>query len=155
MSVIENRIVQLGYALPEGRTPGATYVPTVVVPDHNLVYTAGDVARKPNGSTVTGKLGVDLSIEDGYEAAKLTALNLLGSLKAELGDLAHINRVIKLLCMVNSAPDFEEHPAVADGGSDLLVEIFGDKGNHARSAVGMLIPGNICISIDMIVEICP
>ena len=95
-----------------------------------------------------------MSIEEGYEAAKYTALNLLGSLKEQIGDLDRVSRVVKLLCMVNCAPDFGQQPAVANGASDFLVEVFGDKGRHARSAVGMAaLPNNVCIEIEMIVEV--
>lgn len=156
MGAIEDKISQLGYTLPAESTPGGNYVPSVPVPAAGLVYTAGHVARRADGSMVSGKLGADVSIEEGYEAAKLTALNLLGSLKAQVGDLDRVNRVVKLLCMVNCTPDFGQQPAVANGASDLLVEIFGDKGRHARSAVGMAaLPGNVCIEIEMIVEVSP
>jgi enamine deaminase RidA (YjgF/YER057c/UK114 family) len=112
------------------------------------------VARRADGSRVEGKLGGDLSIEEGYEAAKLTALNLLGSLRDQIGDLDRVNRVVKLLCMVNCTPEFGQQPAVANGASDLLVEVFGDKGRHARSAVGMAaLPNNVSIEIEMIVEV--
>jgi enamine deaminase RidA (YjgF/YER057c/UK114 family) len=101
-----------------------------------------------------GKLGGDLSIDEGREAAGVAALNLLGSLKAEIGELDRVTRIVKLLCMVNCTPDFVQQPAVANGASDLLVEIFGDVGRHARSAVGMAaLPGNVCIEIEMIVEV--
>ena len=154
MGAIEDRIKELGHTLPPPGAPGGNYVPTVAVPGAGLVYTSGNVARRPDGTMIAGKLGADLTIEQGYEAAQVTALNLLAALKAELGDLDRINRVVKLLCMVNSAPDFGDQPAVANGASDLLVEIFGDKGRHARSAVGMAsLPGGVCIEIEMIVEV--
>ena len=153
MSVIEDRIKQLGYTLPGEATPGGNYVPSVPVANAGLVYMAGHVARKADGELVAGKLGADVSIEDGYEAAKVTMLNLLGSLKTRIGDLDKGNRGVKLLCMVNCTPDFGQQPAVANGASDLLVEIFGDKGRHARSAVGMAaLPNSVCIEIEMIVE---
>ncbi len=154
MGAIEDRIQELGYTLPEEATPGGNYVPTVSVPSAGLVYTAGHVARRPDGTLIAGKLGADVSIEDGYEAARRTALGLLGTLKQDLGELDRITRVVKLLCMVNCTPDFGQQPDVANGCSDLLVEIFGDKGRHARSAVGMAaLPGNVCIEIEMIVEV--
>ena len=154
MGAIEDRIKELGYTLPGPGTPGGNYVSVVAVPSAGLVYTAGNVARRPDGTMIAGKLGVDLTVEQGYEAAKVTALNLLGVLKAELGDLDRINRVVKLLCMVNSAPDFGDQPSVANGASDLLVEVFGDKGMHARSAVGMAaLPGGVCVEIEMIVDV--
>ena len=154
MGAIEDRIHQLGHVLPEQSTPGGNYVPAVSVPGSGLVYTAGHVARRPDGTMVVGKLGGDLSIDEGREAAGVAALNLLGSLKAEIGELDRVTRIVKLLCMVNSTPEFGQQPAVANGASDLLVEIFGDVGRHARSAVGMAaLPGNVCIEIEMIVEV--
>ena len=154
MSAIEDRINQLGYTLPDEAAPGGNYVPAVAVAAAGLVFTAGHVARRPDGSFVTGKLGADVSIEEGYEAARLTALNLLGSLKAEIGDLDKVQRVVKLLCMVNSTPDFDQPPAVANGASDFLIEVFGEKGRHARSAVGMAtLPNGVCVEIEMIVQV--
>ena len=95
-----------------------------------------------------------MTVEEGYEAARLVGLNLIARLKAELGDLDRVKRVIKLLAMVNSSPDFNQPPAVANGCSDLLVEVFGDKGRHARSAVGMAtLPNDIPVEIEMIVEV--
>ena len=154
MGAIEDRIKELGHTLPGPSAPGGNYVSAVAVPSAGLVYTSGNVARRPDGTMITGKLGADLTVEQGYEAARVTALNLLGVLKAELGDLDRINRIVKLLCMVNSTPDFGDQPAVANGCSDLLVEIFGDKGKHARSAVGMAgLPGGVCVEIEMIVDV--
>ena len=154
MSKVEEKLKAMGYELPGESTPGGNYVPAVSVPSACLVYTAGHVARRPDGSLVTGKLGADLSVEQGYEAARITALNLLGSLKEEIGDLDRVTRVVKLLCMVNSAPDFGQQPAVANGASDLLVELYGDSGKHARSAVGMAgLPNGVCVEIEMIVEV--
>jgi enamine deaminase RidA (YjgF/YER057c/UK114 family) len=152
MSKVEDKLKELGHTLPGQGTPGGNYVPAVTT--GNLVYTAGHTARRPDGTIIAGKLGADLTVEDGYEGAKITALNLLGSLKAEIGDLDRVTRVVKLLCMVNSAPNFGQQPAVANGASDLLVEIFGDKGKHARSAVGMAgLPNGVCVEIEMIVEV--
>ena len=154
MGAIEDRIRELGYTLPGAAVPVANYVPAVHVEGAGLVYTSGHVARRDDGSTVTGKLGADLSIEEGYEAARLTALGILGSLKATIGELDRVTRVVKLLCMVNSTPDFGQQPPVANGASDLLVEVFGDKGMHARSAVGMAdLPGGASVEIEMIVEV--
>lgn len=156
MGTVEDRIRRLGYTLPKEATPGGNYVPTVPVPVAGLVYTAGHVSRRPDGTLVAGKLGKDLTVQQGYEAARLTALNLLGSLKAGIGDLDRVNRVVKLLCMVNCTPDFAQQPAVANGASDLLVEVFGEKGRHARSAVGMAtLPNQAAIEIEMIVEVSP
>ena len=111
-------------------------------------------ADKPDGTQYLGKVGSDLSIEDGYDAARLTGINLLARLKSELGDFDKVTRIVKLLGMVNSDFDFDQHPSIINGCSDLLVEVFGDKGKHARSAVGMSgLPNNIPVEIEMIVEI--
>ena len=154
MGAVEDRISRLGHTLPGEATPGGNYVPSVLVPAAGLVYMAGHVARRPDGSLVAGKLGADLTVEQGCEAARITMLNLLGSLKARIGELDRVTRVVKLLCMVNCTPEFGQQPAVANGASDLLVEVFGDKGRHARSAVGMAaLPNNVCVEIEMIVEV--
>ena len=154
MGAVEDRISQLGHTLPGEVTPGGNYVPSVSVPAAGLVYMAGHVARRPDGSLVAGKLGADVTVEQGAEAARITMLNLLGSLKARIGELDRVTRVVKLLCMVNCTPEFGQQPAVANGASDLLVEVFGDKGRHARSAVGMAaLPNNVCVEIEMIVEV--
>ena len=126
------------------------------VPGARLVYTSGRTPRRRDGSFITGKLGDGLSVKEGYEAAQLTVLNLLASLKAEIGDLDRVSQVVKILAMVNSTQDFIEQPAVANGASDLLVEIFGERGRHARSAIGMeALPFNVAIEIEMIVEVSP
>ena len=154
MGKIEDRIAELGYALPDQGTPGGNYVTTVSVQDAGLVYLAGHVSRRLDGSLITGKVGADLDVDQGYEAARITALNLLGSLKHHVGDLDRVSRIVKLLCMVNCSPDFALQPAVANGASDFLVEVFGDRGKHARSAVGMAaLPNNVCIEIEMIAEV--
>jgi enamine deaminase RidA (YjgF/YER057c/UK114 family) len=128
----------------------------VSVPGARLVYTSGRTPRRRDGSFITGKLGDGLSVKEGYEAAQLTVLNLLASLKAEIGDLDRVSQVVKILAMVNSTQDFIEQPAVANGASDLLVEIFGERGRHARSAIGMeALPFNVAIEIEMIVEVSP
>jgi len=154
MGNIETRIKELGYKLPEQANPGGNYVPTVLISKSNLIYTSGTISKAADGSLLTGKLGKDLEIEEGYSAAKQTGLNLLGSLKASIGELDKIKQIVKLLCLINSTDSFESHPLVANGCSDLLVEIFGEKGKHARSAVGVAsLPSNVCVEIEMIVEI--
>jgi len=156
MGAIEDRIRDLGYTLPGAVAPVGNYLPTVSVAAAGLVYTSGHVSRRADGEMVAGKLGADMEVDKGYEAAKQTALDLLGSLKAGIGELDRITRVVKVLCMVNCTPDFEQQPAVANGASDLLVEVFGERGKHARSAVGMAaLPGNACLEIEMIVEVSP
>ena len=153
MASPEERLEQMGITLPEPQAPVANYVPAVRTGD--LLFLAGSgPARGADGKVTLGKLGRELSVEQGYESARLVGLNLIVRLKAELGDLGRVKRVVKLLCMVNSAPDFTEQPAVANGCSDLLVEVFGERGRHARSAVGMSsLPSNIPVEIEMIVEV--
>ena len=126
-----------------------------VVRTGNLIYLSGvGPTPKPDGSAYTGKLGGTLGVEQGYDVARLTAINLVARLKGYLGELDRVNQIVKLLSMVNSVPDFTEPPAVTNGCSDLLVEIFGDKGRHARSAVGVAtLPGGMPIEIEMILEI--
>jgi enamine deaminase RidA (YjgF/YER057c/UK114 family) len=108
----------------------------------------------PGGGLITGKLGQDLSLEDGYEAARRCGLGLISTLKSQLGQLDRVKQIVKVLGMVNSTPDFKEHPKVINGCSDLLVEVFGEKGKHARSAVGMIsLPWGLAVEIEMIVEV--
>ena len=108
----------------------------------------------PDGSWTSGRLGEDISIEDAQEAARLCAINLMASLKSHIGSLNRVKQIVKLLCMVNSTPDFHDQPKVANGCSDLLVEVFGDSGRHARSAIGVTsFYANIPIEVEMIVEL--
>tara|TARA_B100001013_G_C24493008_1_gene396008 strand:+ start:64 stop:546 length:483 start_codon:yes stop_codon:yes gene_type:complete len=154
MDTIEANISKLGYALPDEASPVANYVPAVSVGETGLVYTSGHIPRRDDGTFITGKLGADISIEDAYDAAQRTALSLLGTLKATITDLDRIERIVKLLTMVNCTPNFADHSSVANGASDLLVEIFGDSGRHARSAVGMsALPMGVCVEIEMIVQV--
>ncbi len=149
---VEARIKELGIVLPEVGAPVANYVNTVRT--GNLVFTSGKGPQKTDGTYVTGKVGADLTTQEGYEAARLTAIQQLASLKAELGDLNKVIRVVKVLGMVNAAPDFTEQSQVINGFSDLMVEVFGEKGKHARSAVGMgSLPSGIAVEIEMIVEV--
>jgi len=109
---------------------------------------------KPDGNYIVGKLGKDLTIEQGYEAARLAAIEHIAVLKSELGDLNKVKRIVKVLGMVNSTDDFIEQPKVINGYSDLMVSVFGEKGKHARSAVGLnTLPMNIAVEIEVIVEI--
>ena len=111
-------------------------------------------SRKSDGSRITGKLGADLSVEEGYEAARWCALNLLARMKAELGDLDKVTRILKVVGMVNSAPKFAEQARVVDGASDLFVELYGDRGRHSRSAPGMgALPGEIAVIVDCVIEV--
>ena len=148
----EARLEELGITLSTPSTPVANYVNAVRT--GNLVFLSGKGPLQANGENITGKVGADLSIEQGYEAARITAVNQLSTLKAELGDLGKVKRVVKVLGMVNCTPEFSDQPKVINGFSDLMVEVFGDRGKHARAAVGMAaLPGNIAVEIEMIVEI--
>ncbi len=149
----EDRIKELGITLPDTPPPMGSYVPSVRT--GNLLYLSGlGPAASPDGTTMAGKVGQDYTVEQGYEAARLTGINILARLKGELGDLEKVKRVVKLLAMVNCTPDFTSPPAVANGCSDLLVEVFGEKGRHARSAVGLTaLPNNIPVEIEIIVEV--
>ena len=152
MSQAEERLQQMGLKLPTSPAPVANYVPAVRT--GNLVFLSGVAPRTADGAMITGKLGKDLTVEQGYEAARHCGLNLLANLKGQIGDLDKLGRIVKLLGMVNSAPEFADQPKVINGASDLFVEVFGDKGRHARSAVGMgALPMGIAVEIEMIVEV--
>lgn len=146
----EERLKEKGIVLTTPSAPVANYVNAVRV--GNLLYLAGKGPSKPDGSYVTGKVGKDLTIEQGYEAARLTAISHISVLKAELGDLNKVKRIVKVLGMVNCTDEFKDQPKVINGYSDLMVEIFGDIGKHARSAVGMnSLP--LGIAVEVIVEV--
>ena len=148
----ETRIKDKGIVLVTPSSPMANYVNAVR--HGNLLFLAGKGPAKPDGTNITGKVGKDLTIERGYEAARLTAINHLSVLKAELGDLNKVKRIVKVLGMVNCTEDFKDQPKVINGYSDLMVEIFGEKGKHARSAVGMCsLPSGIAVEVEVIVEI--
>lgn len=150
----EAKLKELGIALPTPSAPVANYVNAVRT--GNLLFLAGRGPTGPDGKDVIGKLGRDLTVEQGYQAARFVAINQLAVLRAELGDLKKVRRIVKVLGMVNSDPAFTQQPEVINGCSDLLVAVFGDKGRHARSAVGMAtLPRGIAVEIEMIVEIEP
>lgn len=148
----DKQIEQLGIELIPATKPIANYVKAVRT--GNLLYLSGHGPSKADGTTITGKVGKDLSIEQGYAAARQTAISILSTMKAELGSLNKVKRVVKVLGMVNCSPDFVDQPKVINGCSDLLVAVFGEQGKHARSAVGMnALPGNMTVEIEIIVEI--
>jgi enamine deaminase RidA (YjgF/YER057c/UK114 family) len=148
----EQKLKELGIELPEIAPPVANYVN--VVRSGNLLFLAGKGSQNPDGSRITGKVGVDLTIEEGYEAAKSIAYQHLAVIKNEIGDLSKVVRVVKVLGMVNTTPEFTAHSQVINGYSDFMVEIFGQKGKHARSAVGMSsLPVDLAVEIEVIVEI--
>lgn len=151
----EQKLEALGLSLPPIPQPLANYVP--LVRTGNLLFVSGHgpgVVEDGTLSFIQGKLGKDLNVEQGYDAARQVMLNILQSLKQELGDLDKVQRVVKLLGFVNCTPDFPDQPKVINGASDLLVELFGERGRHARSAVGMQqLPFGIAVEIEMVVEV--
>jgi enamine deaminase RidA (YjgF/YER057c/UK114 family) len=149
----EQRLAELGIQLPPAPTPMGTYVPGVVVGD--LLFMSGLGPRRADGSMITGKLGADLDIDQGREAARLVGLNMLANIRAVLGSLDRVERVVKTLGMVNAAPGFDAQPRVIDGFADLFVEVFGpDRGRGARSAVGMsALPMQIAVEVEMILQV--
>jgi enamine deaminase RidA (YjgF/YER057c/UK114 family) len=148
----EHRIKELGIQLRTPAPPVANYVNAVRAGD--LVFLAGHGPQKADGTWVTGKVGRDMGIDEAKEAARLTAINMLSSLKAEIGDLNKVKRIVKVLGMVNSDVTFTDQPKVINGCSDLLVSVFGERGKHARAAVGMVsLPFGIPVEIEMIVEV--
>lgn len=147
-----DRLAALGLTLPPAPSPVATYVP--FVREGDIVYLSGQGPREADGTLRTGKVGAEIAVERAYDDARLTGLNLLAVLHEAIGDLSRVRRVVKLLGMVNAVPDFRSHPKVINGCSNLLVEVFGDKGRHARSAVGMgSLPENITVEIEAIVAV--
>jgi enamine deaminase RidA (YjgF/YER057c/UK114 family) len=150
MSVYE-RLRLLNVSLPEVRPPVAAFVP--FVRSGNLIFLSGHIAKR-NGHAWTGKLGEGISTAEGKEAARGIAIELLATLHAAVGDLNAIHRIVKLLVLVNSAPDFTEQHLVANGASEFLLEVFGEKGAHARSAFGVAqVPFGSCVEIELIAEV--
>ncbi|MEY4022891.1 MAG: endoribonuclease [Pseudomonadota bacterium] len=148
----EQRLAQLGLELPVMPVPVANYVPYRF--SGQLLYLSGQGPKRPDGTYKTGRLGRDATIEEGYAEARLTGLQLLAVAKAALGDLSRIEAVLKLLGMVNAEPDFSDHPKVVNGCSDLLVDVLGDVGRHARSAVGMgSLPNGMMVEIEAILQV--
>ncbi len=148
----EARLEQLGLELPAPTEPIASYV--TFVRTGNLAYTSGHGPMRADGAWITGKVGYDLDIDDAREAARVTGLGLLATLRNNLGSLDEVERVVKVLGMVNCTPDFTDHPGVINGCSDLMAEVFGEAGRHARSAVGVgSLPMNIPVEIEAIVEV--
>ena len=150
---IEERLKQLGITLPDVGKPMGTYVHAVQT--GNCVYLAGKGPFDPKGGPMpSGKVGGGVTIDKAYQDARTVGLPLISALKDHLGDLDRVTRVVKVLGMVNAVPDFGDQPKVINGCSDLFVEVFGDKGRHARSAVGMgSLPMNITVEIEAIVEV--
>lgn len=151
-SMIENRLADLGLALPDAPAPAANYVPFVKVGD--LLHVSGQIPLR-DGALVTGKLGSDLAVDDGAEAARICALALLAQAKAACeGDLGRIVRLVKLVGFVNSTPDFTDQPEVINGASDLMVDLMGDAGRHARSAVSAAsLPRGVAVEIEGVFQV--
>ena len=148
----EQRLAGLGLVLPPVPVPVANYVPYRFA--GNLLYLSGQGPKRADGTYRAGRLGRDISIEEAYQEARLTGLQLLAVAKAALGDLSRIEAVVKLLGMVNAHPDFTDHPQVINGCSDLFVDVFGEAGKHARSAVGMgSLPHGISVEIEAILAV--
>ena len=150
----EARLKQLGITLPPVPAPVANYLPYRVV--GNLLFLAGQGPRGADGTMLTGKVGAEVSVDEGYQRARIIGLQLLQAMRQAAGSLDRVETVLKMLVMVNAGPDFKDHPKVANGMSDLFVEVLGDAGKHARSAVGMgSLPGQISVEIEGIVQIKP
>ena len=148
----EARLKELGIVLPSLGTPVANYLPYRLA--GNILYLAGQGPRDDSGKQLTGKLGKDISVEEGYRRARLVGLGLLAAMRDALGSLDRVDYIVKLLGMVNAVPDFNNSPKVINGCSDLFVEVFGDAGRHARSAVGnVMLPNQISVEIEGIVAV--
>jgi enamine deaminase RidA (YjgF/YER057c/UK114 family) len=148
----DKKLKELGIELTAVSKPVANYVKAVRT--GNLLYLSGHGPTKADGTNITGKVGKDLTVDQGYDAAKQVGIAILSTLKAELGDLNKVKRVVKVLGMVNCTENFMDQPKVMNGFSDLMVAVFGEKGKHARSAVGMYaLPSNISVEVEIIVEL--
>lgn len=147
-----DRLAALGIQLPDAPPPIANFVTHVL--EGNILYLSGQGPREADGTLHTGKVGIDQDVDAAYNHARLTGINLLAVMHHALGDLNRIKRVVKLFGMVNAEPHFEDHPRVINGCSDLFIDVFGDNGQHARSAVGFgSLPGNITVEIEAIVAL--
>jgi len=149
---VEARLKSLGIALPAAPNPVANYVPSCLA--GNLLFISGQISRADDGAVSKGRLGADLTIDQGREAARLAALNVLAQMKAAVGELDRVAQVVRLTGFVNAAPDFTDHPQVVNGASDLMVEVLGDKGRHTRAAVGVSsLPMGCAVEVDAILLI--
>lgn len=149
---IDDRLAELGLILPPPPKPGGNYVPFRI--GGGLLFLSGVGPRHPDGTSMVGVVGADVSVETAYQAARLCGLNLLSNIKMALGSLDRVDAILKVLGMVNAVPDFAQHPAVINGCTDLFVEVFGENGRPARSAVGMgSLPGRISVEVEAIVAI--
>jgi enamine deaminase RidA (YjgF/YER057c/UK114 family) len=152
MTTPDEKLAELGLTVPEVVAPVAAYVPATR--SGNLVFTAGQLPSRDGAMLATGKLGDTVTEEQGYECARQCALNALAAIKAEIGDLQLIKRVVKAVVFVASAPDFTAQPKVANGASELLGDVFGESGKHARSAVGVAaLPLDVPVEVELVVEV--
>jgi len=149
---IDHRLAELGITLPAPAAPVASYVPTVEV--GGILYISGQVSFGEDGQLIKGRLGEDMDLEAGIAAARRCGINLLAQMKAALGSLERVERIVKLGVFVNSAPGFTDHPKVANGASELMQDVFGEPGRHARSAVGVAaLPLGVAVEVDAIVAV--
>jgi enamine deaminase RidA (YjgF/YER057c/UK114 family) len=152
MGKIESKLAELGITLPSAAAPAANYVP--FVQSGNLLFIAGQLPFRDGVLAYLGRLGDTVSPEDGYQAARLCAINIIAQIKAATGSLDRVNRIVRLGGFVNSTADFTDQPKVVNGASDLFVEVFGDAGRHARSAVGCpTLPRGVSVEVDAVVEV--
>tara|TARA_B110000858_G_scaffold111129_1_gene127185 strand:- start:189 stop:650 length:462 start_codon:yes stop_codon:yes gene_type:complete len=151
MSKVEQRLSELGFTLPEVATPAGSYLPAMI--SGNLVFTAGQIPVIEGKLMATGKLGAEITVEYGAEIAQRCALNALAAVKSVIGDLDRVQQVVKIVGFVSSVPEFTSQPAVINGASEFLQQVFGDAGKHARSAVGVsVLPLDAPVEIELIVE---
>ena len=149
---IDNRLAELGITLPQPAAPVAAYVPTVA--QGGLLHISGQISVAEDGNLILGRLGEDMNLERGTEAARRCGIMLLAQVKAALGSLDRVERVVKLGAFVNSAPSFTDQPKVANGASELMQQVFGEAGRHARSAVGVaVLPLGVAVEVDAIVAV--
>ena len=152
MSAVENRLLELGLELPPVSTPVANYVPAVLT--NNLLFVAGQVPRGPGGQMITGKVGDTMDVDAAYEAARTCGLYALAAAKSAIGDLDNIVRVVRVMGLVNATADFSQQPQVINGFSDLMVEVFGEIGRHARVAYGAgSLPGGAAVEVESLYEV--
>ncbi|TFH24686.1 MAG: RidA family protein [Bacteroidia bacterium] len=152
MNTVEEKIIALGLELPPPPPSGGIYHPVLITGNH--LYVSGQGPVQSDSQLIKGKVGTDLSLEEGQIAARQVGLTMLSTIKAQIGDLGKIKRLIKTLGMVNCHPEFEQHPQTINGFSQLMVDVFGEvNGRGARSAVGMSLPGNIAVEVECIFEL--
>jgi enamine deaminase RidA (YjgF/YER057c/UK114 family) len=148
----EDKIKQLGLNLGEAGAPAGNYLPAVRT--GNLVFISGQLPTRADGTRPTGKLGAITTVDEGYEAARLCAVSMLARLRDEVGSLDNVKRIVKVVGYVNATPEFIQHPAVVNGASDLLAEVFGDAGKHARAAIGVSsLPAGVPVEVEMVAEV--